>query len=112
MTQIAIEIPTISGQNFRERISLSGVEYTLVFQWNQASNCWILDIFDTTGTIPILRGTPLITGVDLLNQYMYLDIAAVGGLLVETLAVGHSPDEVPTFTNLGKDGRLFYVTRA
>jgi hypothetical protein len=112
MVQTVVEIPTISGQNFKEKITLSGVEYTLVFQWNQVSNCWILDIYDTTGLIPILRGTPLITGADLLNQYLYLDIAVSGGLLVETLAVGHSPDEVPTFTNLGSDGHLFYVTRA
>jgi hypothetical protein len=108
VVQTVSEIPTRSGQNFKERVSLNGIEYTLVFKWNPASNCWILDIYDTSGLIPLLRGAPLITGADLLSQYAYLEIS--GKLIVVTIAVGHSPDEVPTFQNLGSDGHLFYIT--
>lgn len=86
-------------------ITLSGSIYTLTLQYrNIDQGGWILDIGDATNT-PILQGVPLVTGVNLLAKYAYLGF--IGGLYVQTTS---SPDAVPTFTNIGIDGQLYYVT--
>jgi hypothetical protein len=74
----------------------------------------MLDIYDSNWD-PIVMGTPLVTGTDLLGQFGYLGIGKSGAswvqLVVMTIAVGHSPDEVPTFQDLGVDGHLYEVIR-
>jgi hypothetical protein len=103
------EIPLVP-QNQRLATDINGTTYILRVNWNVVANCWIMDISDAAD-VPILRGVPLITGADLFEQYSSLGIG--GGhvaLLVMTVGVGRSPDEVPTYTNLGFDGRLFYVS--
>lgn len=103
-----LEIPLTANENQRLQVTLNGATYTMVARWNGVSKCWILDIYDAAGTAPILRGVPLITGADLLAQYAYLEL---GGMLIAlTIAVGHPPEEVPTFENMGIDGYLYYVT--
>jgi hypothetical protein len=86
-------------------ITLSGVTYTLTIQYrNVAMGGWILDIADSNNN-PIIQGIPLVTGANLLAQYAYLGF--VGTLWVQTQS---DPDAVPTFTNLGTDGQVYYVT--
>jgi hypothetical protein len=86
-------------------IALSGVTYTLSFNYrNVPMGGWTVDIGDASGN-PILQGVPLVTGANLLKKYAYLGF--VGALWVQTL---DNPDAVPTFQNLGSDGQLFYVT--
>lgn len=109
------EIPL---ESFNEifQISLGGITYGIRTLWNVPAQCWMMDIY-TEADVPILTGIPLITGADLLAQYQYLHIGnnQLPGskdiqLVVITTAVGRSPDEVPTQTNLGTDGKLYYVT--
>ncbi len=86
-------------------IMLGGVTYQLTLQYrNSAIGGWVLDIADSAST-PILQGIPLVTGVDLLAQYRYLGFG--GALYVQT---NSDPDAVPTFENLGADGKLYWVT--
>lgn len=86
-------------------VTLSGTIYTFTLQYrNVDQGGWILDIGDSTNT-PILQGVPLVTGVNLLKKYQYLGF--IGGLFVQTTT---DPDAVPTFTNIGLDGQLYYVT--
>lgn len=86
-------------------ILLSGITYTLTFNYrNIDQGGWVLDIGDSNN-IPIVTGVPLVTGANLLKQFAYLGF--VGALWVQTL---DDPDAVPTFQNLGSDGLLFYVT--
>lgn len=82
---------------------LAGVQYIMTVKWVAPSNCWVLDIDDSDGN-PILRGVPLVTGCDLLEQYKYLNFG--GELRVQTSS---TPDAVPTFTNLGTEGNLFFI---
>jgi hypothetical protein len=92
-----------TAQNFT--ITLSGIIYTFTLQYrNIDQGGWILDIGDVNN-IPILQGIPLITGANLLNKYRYLGF--LGGLYVQTTT---NPDAIPTFTNIGIDGQLYYVT--
>ncbi len=86
-------------------IALGGVTYTLTLQYrNTDDGGWTLDISDASGNTPILQGIPLVTGVDLLAQYAYLNFG--GQLVVRTAS---DPDAVPTFSNLGTDGILYWV---
>ena len=97
------EVPT-SPQAQYFQIALAGIVYKLNLYWGLVSNCWVFDLFDTTGN-PILQGIPMVTGVDLLAAFPDLNL---GGQLVATTDT--DPTAPPTFTNLGSTGHLLFVT--
>lgn len=84
--------------------TLSGKKYLLTVRWNWIAACWVLDIDDAAG-VPKAHGIALVTGADLLEQYGYLGI---GGQLFA--ASDNDADAVPTFSNLGSIGHLYYQT--
>lgn len=96
------EIPLLPQPQVLQ-IDLSGIVYQLTFYWSSQGNCWMFNLADTDG-VALLLGAPVITGINLLRQYDYLGIP--GAILVQT---DHSPDDVPTFTNLGLEGHVYYV---
>lgn len=101
----AFEIPlTPQAQVFD--IQLAAVTYRLRVVWNDSplGGGWVADIADAS-EIPIAHGIPFVTGTDLLAQLRYLGIG--GGLLVQT---DSAPNAVPTFTNLGLQGHLYFIT--
>lgn len=88
-------------------IQLGGTSYQLTLLYrNDTSGLggWTVDIADGSGN-PIVQGIPLVTGADLLAQYKYLGF--MGALVAQTTS---NPDAVPTFSNLGDDGQLYWVT--
>jgi hypothetical protein len=103
----AYEIPTDGGpQKFS--VTLNSVVYNMTLKWNDTllglpSPCWILDIADANNN-PIINSVPLVTGVDLLEQYAYLEIG--GGLVVQS---DNNPTLVPDFDTLGSTGHLYFV---
>lgn len=100
----ALEIP-LSGQAQTFSITLAGTEYQLTFLWRDAAGGgWVLDLADAAGN-QLLSGIPLITGVDLLAQYSYLNIP--GQLWVMS---DGDPAAVPTYSNLGSTSHLYFVT--
>ncbi|TJZ75577.1 phage baseplate plug family protein [Chitiniphilus eburneus] len=98
------EIPlTPDPQRFT--VTLSGVDYRMTVQYRDAVNGgWVLDIGDANDE-PIVNGIPMVTGVNLLEQYGYLGFT--GGLWVQTT---DDPDAVPTFENLGIGAHVYWVT--
>jgi hypothetical protein len=106
MTDVSTyKIPLQPGVPQTFAATLDGVTYTLTLLYrNDPSGGWVLDIADANGN-PILGGIPLVTGVNLLEQYAHLGF--VGGLYVQTTS---DPDAVPTFENLGSDALLYWVT--
>lgn len=84
-------------------IELNGVTYSLNLYWNEAFQCWMLDINASDGT-PIINGIPVITGTDLLSQYGYLNFG--GSLIAQT---DHNAPAVPTLDNLGSTGHLYFI---
>lgn len=99
------EIPLTPAQEQRIGITLKGVNYVMLFRWlNAEDGGWTVDLMDSDG-IPIIAGMPLVTGADLLAQYEYLNLG--GGLVVNT--DGNSLD-APTFANLGRQSKLYYIT--
>lgn len=95
------EIP-LSPDNQLFRIQLAETTYTLRVIWRDSAG-WILDVQDSSGE-PLLSGVPLVTGVNLLEQYPQLGI---NGALLVGCDVG-APDE-PTKTNLGTHSHLIFV---
>lgn len=73
-------------------------------KWNPPAGCWVADISDINNT-PVLVGVPLVTGANLLEQFLHLGFS--GKLIAQT---DNAPDVVPTFTNLGTTGHLYYLT--
>ncbi|MFJ7312515.1 phage baseplate plug protein [Pseudomonas sp. NPDC098747] len=96
------EIPlTPDAQRFS--VTLSGTQYQLTVQWrNSEQGGWVLDLADMKGQA-IIQGIPLVTGVNLLEQYDHLGFT--DALWVQTTA---DPDAVPTFENLGIGSHLYW----
>jgi hypothetical protein len=104
------EIPTENGHPFYEVITWGGVSRTLYFKWNTVTQCWVLDIYDATGSLPLLTGLPMITGTDILGQFGYMALAASTVMTVMSIGPFVSPDAVPDFANLGEDGHIYLLT--
>lgn len=105
-----LEIPLEIGVPQSFTVTLAGKRYLAKLQYrDDPMGGWVLDLYDAGTNAAILTGIPLVTGVDLLEQYAYLRFN--GGLWVQT---SHNqeinPDTVPTFENLGREGLLYWVT--
>jgi hypothetical protein len=88
-------------------ITLAGVQYQFTVTWNDANQAWTLDIADGTGANPIVSGIPVVTGVDLLAPYAYLNFG--GQLIAQTT---NNTNAVPTLANLGTSGNLYFISAA
>jgi hypothetical protein len=98
------EIPLSIGTPQQFSVTLSQVDYLMTLRYrNVIEGGWFLDIADISGN-SIVEGIPLVTGVDLLEQYKHLGFT--GALRVQTT---NDPDAVPTFENLGAAGKLYWV---
>lgn len=98
------EIPLTPGpQTFT--VSLSGIDYRMRVHWRDTEQAgWVLDIADASNS-PVIQGIPLVTGIDLLEQYAYLKLGGV--LWCQTTA---DPDAAPTFDNLGAGAHLYWYS--
>lgn len=98
----AYEIPlTATPQSFS--ITLGGTQYNVTLKWNVSAGVWVIDLADVDGN-PVLCGVPLVTGVDLLEPYGYLNF---GGQLFAL--TDNAPDTPPSFTDLGDTSHLYWV---
>lgn len=85
---------------------LQVVQYRMVLQYRAAPlGGWVMDLYDGLGN-PLLCGTPLVTGADLLAQFAYLGLG--GGIGIYSDGV---PDAVPSFDNLGSGSHMIWVTQ-
>jgi hypothetical protein len=104
MTSI-FEIPMVPSEPRSMSIPLGGNNYRLVLLYRDADmGGWMLDIFDDQGNA-LACGIPLVTGHDLLEQYVYLNIN--GQLWVTT---DGDPDTPPAFDTIGLTSHLYWVT--
>lgn len=72
-------------------------------KWNKSAQCWVVDILDESGAA-LLSGVHMVTGSDLLSQFRYMGFG--GKLMVQT---DGDITAVPTFENLGVQGRLYFI---
>jgi len=101
-TTTPYEIPLTNAAQ-KINIALGGTTYALNVVWNDQAQVWVVDISDTSGNL-IIGGIPLVTGVDLLGQYEYLDFG--GQLVAQTDFDLTAP---PSYTNLGSTGHLYFL---
>lgn len=107
MSTLAIyEIPlSANPQTFT--ISMNGTSYEMTLKYRDCDQGgWILDIADSSGNA-MVRGIPLVTGIDLLGQYGYLGFGV--GLFVTTDGDMWAP---PTFDNLGSTSHLYFTVES
>ncbi len=97
------EVPLVASPQTLS-IALGAATYNLRLTWNIPSQVWLLDVSDQSNA-PIINGIPLVTGADLLAQYAYLGLG--GGLVALSDTDPFTP---PTFTNLGNEGHLYFIT--
>lgn len=104
-------MPVLNGSTFEvpltnapQRIttSLGSTLYQLTVRWNVAMNAWMLDIADSSGN-NIVTAIPLVTGVNLLEQYDYLNFGVLLFAFTDS-----DLDAPPTFDNLGSTGHLYF----
>jgi hypothetical protein len=99
------EIPTVPSSPRTMSIPLGGNTYQLALLYRDADmGGWVLDIYDDQSNA-LVCGIPLVTGIDLLAQYGYLNFG--GQLWVST---DGNPDMVPSFDNIGLDSHLYWIT--
>ena len=89
------------------QINLVGVDYIFTIYWCWPAQCWMFDLAVASTTAYLLQGVPLVTGIDLLAQYAYLNIG--GALVVQT---DNEPMTMPTFTNLGQAAHLYFIVES
>jgi hypothetical protein len=101
-----IPLPT-DNPSFSQRVSLSGTDYVLRFDYNGRENRWYLDVFDTADS-PIVRGVKLIPEWPLLRRVA--DSRKPPGHLVCTNYSGNKSGLTPPgFSDLGRSFGLVYV---
>lgn len=111
MAKQQYEIP-LTPEPQRFSIRLAGRDYRVTVRWFEPPALvgqpggWALDLADDTdNATPILAGLPMVTGINLLEQFAYLGIK--GALYVYT---DGNADAVPTLDTLGTESRLYFVT--
>ncbi len=96
------EIPlSPEAQNFSIELGGNDLQFSLV--WNSVSGSWTLGI--GANDTPILSGIPLVTGIDLLSPYPYLNF---NGQLVIRNDI--APEAEATYENLGLTSKLYFIT--
>ena len=96
------EVP-LSATPQKVSVTLGVDTYVMTVRWNKAAQCWVFDLADQEGT-DVLTGVPIVTGANLLEQFDYLEFG--GALIAQS---DSDIDAVPTFTNLGTEGHLYFV---
>lgn len=89
-----------------QTLTLDGVRFRLDTYTNRQDGGWYFDLFDGDG-VPLVQGVAIVTGLDLLFPYRYLDVPA--GLLFVN---DHRPPQTdPTLTTfLDDEAALYYQT--
>lgn len=62
MTQVAVELPLFSDPSYQYNISLENRSRQLIFNWNDRTESWYMDVLNDDGTVVML-------GVKLVPQY-------------------------------------------
>lgn len=85
-------------------VPLGSNTYTMEIQFNDSNSTWFMDLYSEDGLTPLVRGIPMVTGVNLLEPFGYLGIGVE--LYVQT---DTDPNKMPTYENLGLDSHLYMV---
>jgi len=105
---MAVEVPMESGSlHWEQSVTLDGVPYTMLFQYNRRAGHWYLHLSDAEGA-PIGSSLRLVINLPLLRR-----LHAVGGPPGELILVDESSSpRDPQRDDLGVRHRLYYLDAA
>ena len=99
------ELPlTPTPQTFRALFP-SGRYFVRFIYCDSLEPCWLMDLSDAITGDPIIAGVPLVPGVDLLEEYAYLNFN-----FKMWCTVDGDPAGVPNFDDLGTSGHVWIET--
>lgn len=98
----------LKSKSQKFNIILAGAAYNMVLTWRNTPVAiqppgWFLDIYDVDSN-PKILGVPLVTGANLLEQDVYLQL----GFQLYVQSDGE-PDTNPTYDSLGVSCQLYAV---
>lgn len=102
---MAVQEFPLNPESQRMQITLGSVEYIVRFYWCASLYPgWTMDISSLDDT-PLARGLPLTAGEDVLQQLGYLGFEG-------EIRVATDDDQLiePTYSNLGSNGRVYFIT--
>ncbi len=89
-----------------QRVTLDDVSVRLDTYTNKADGCWYMDLYDGDDN-PLVQGIALVTGLDLLFPYRYLDVPP-GALFVNDHIPPREDPGLDTFFQ--REAALYYET--
>ena len=97
MSQQVIPLDASPNQTWQVSVSINGTvqDFFVNLNFNEVAGYWVMEIADSNQNL-LLSDVPLLCGLNLLQQYQYLQI---GSLYL--LNVGNDPSDSPNSTNLG-----------
>lgn len=103
MAEILYRIPLVAEpQSFD--MSIGELSLTISVVWNEELPAWEMTALNTLTSEFLFNALPLVTGVDLMEQFKHLGIE--GKVFVYT---NGDADAVPTLTNLGVESHMYYL---
>jgi len=73
MAVLEIQVQFNESTNASQTLTLDDVRFRLDTYTNKADSSWYMDIFDDEG-VALVQGIALVSGLDLLFPYRYLDV--------------------------------------
>ncbi|MBU2645882.1 hypothetical protein KKI24_14330 [bacterium] len=95
--EISLNIEAQGSGYFKVSALMSGQSYDLTFIWSTRSQCWYLNVDET------VKGIKIVTGIDLLEPYHYMDTIPPGKLGAYR---NSGRDSKPGFGNFGIDKEI------
>lgn len=95
-----VPLTTAANQTFTSTIPVDGhkLKFFFFLRYNTEQKSWILDLFDSNKQ-PLIHSLPLVCGLNILEQYSYLNIGSAYVVKLDSNINGDRPNEY----NLGKE---------
>jgi hypothetical protein len=105
VSQQIIPLDNSPNQTWQASVQINGVVVTflVVLSYNEIAEYWVMKIYDSSQNL-ILSNVPLVTGLNLLRQFQYLQIGSLFLVNVTGTTLLNYPDN----TDLGTDFKLVW----
>lgn len=104
-----IQLDSNPNQSWQVSVLIDGAVQTFFIQlaYNEIAQYWVMTISDSNQNV-LVSSLPLVTGLNLLQQFSYLEI---GSLFIVNVSGVEAPN-YPNNTDLGTDFMLFWADTA
>jgi hypothetical protein len=104
-TYSIIPLTTNPNQTFTSTIPINNnkIKFNFFLRYNTEASYWVLDVYDSTNT-SLIVSLNLVCGLNLLEQYSYLNIGSAYLVKIDTTLADDNPNEY----NLGSSFQLVW----